>query len=225
MKTFFGPMQAILTAFPLFAAFLLTGCGPGCGTLGVENTSPCSGTTSSAILNPTTPATSTFSISGSVSGPALVGVTINLTGAATGSTSTDVNGNYSFTALPTGSYTVAPSLAGFVFSPASSAVTISGANVSVNNFAETASAAASSSLSGTVSGSVVQNVLITLGGTNSGSALTDTLGNYSFSGLAAGSYTLTPALAGHTFTPASRALTTISGQTATGLNFTETAAP
>jgi hypothetical protein len=154
----------------------------------------------------------------------LLGVTINLTGAATGSTTTDVNGNYSFTALPTGSYTVVPSLAGNTFNPASTAVTISGGNVTVSNFAEATNTAVTSSLSGTVSGAVAQNVLITLSGANTGSAVTDAQGNYSFSGLATGSYTVTPSLAGHTFSPTSHAVTTTSGGTATGINFTEAAA-
>ena len=210
-------MKAILTAFPFFVAVLLSGCGSGCGTLGVANTSPCDSATSSATSTATT---STFSISGTVSGATLGGVAINLTGAGTGSTTTDVNGNYSFTAFPNGSYTVVPSLAGNTFTPASTAVTISGANVTGNNFTETANAAALSSLSGTVSGAVAQNVVITLSGANTGSAVTDASGNYSFSGLAAGSYTVTPSLAGHTFTPASIAVTTTSGGTATGINFT-----
>jgi hypothetical protein len=159
-----------------------------------------------------------------VSGTVLLGATINLTGAGTGSTTTDVNGNYSFTAFPNGSYTVVPSLTGNTFTPASTAVTISGANVTGNNFTETVNAAALSSLSGMVSGAVAQNVVITLSGANTGSAVTDASGNYSFSGLAAGSYTVVPSLTGHTFTPASTAVTTTSGETATGINFTEAAA-
>ena len=218
-------MKTILTAFPVFVAALLSGCGPGCGTLGVANVSPCgSGTSSATTTTTTTTTSSTFNISGTVSGTVLLGATINLTGAGTGSTTTDVNGNYSFTAFPNGSYTVVPSLTGNTFTPASTAVTISGANVTGNNFTETVNAAALSSLSGMVSGAVAQNVVITLSGANTGSAVTDASGNYSFSGLAAGSYTVVPSLTGHTFTPASTAVTTTSGETATGINFTEAAA-
>jgi hypothetical protein len=223
MDTLIRHMKAILTAFPVYAAVLLSGCGPGCGTLGVQNTSPCGSSTSSATSTTST-TTSTFSIFGTVSGTTLLGVTINLTGAATGSTTTDVNGTYSFTALPTGSYTVVPSFGGNTFSPASTAVTISGGNVTLSNFSESTTAAVASSLSGTISGAVAENVLITLSGANTGSAVTDAQGNYSFSGLAAGSYTVTPSLAGHTFSPTSHTVTTTSGGTATGINFTEAAA-
>jgi inhibitor of cysteine peptidase len=160
-----------------------------------------------------------------VGGTVLLGVTINLTGAGTGSTTTVASGNYSFTALPNGSYTVVPSLTGNTFTPASTAVTISGANSTGTNFSGTANAAATSSgLSGMVSGAVAQNVVINLSGANTGSALTDANGNYSFLNLAAGSYTVTPSLTGYTFSPPSTTVTPTSGGTATGINFTEAAA-
>lgn len=78
-----------------------------------------------------------FSISGRVTsslGSPLAGVTMTLTGAANDTTLTDGNGNYSFPNLANGSYTVTPSLAGFAFTPASRSVTISGANVTGQNF-------------------------------------------------------------------------------------------
>jgi hypothetical protein len=158
-----------------------------------------------------------------VSGSALQGVLINLSGTATGNTTTDASGNYSFTGLAAGDYTVTPSLAGFVFNPVSDVVTVSGAAVVGNNFTETASAAATSIVSGTASGAVAQNVLINLSGFNKGSALTDSSGNYSFSGLAAGSYALNPSLAGFIFSPVSIVVTTASGINAPGNNFTATA--
>ena len=215
-------MKSILTAFPFFAAVLLSGCGSGCGTLGVANTSPCDSATSSATS--ATATTSTFSMFGTVSGATLVGVAIKLTGAETASTTTDAGGRYSFTALPTGSYTVVPSVQGNTFNPASAVVTISGADVTVNNFVETPNTLGTFSISGTVTGVVVQNVLITLSGANTGSALTDPNGHYSFSGLAAGttSITVTPSLAGHTFSPVNNTVTTTSSGTAATINFTAT---
>lgn len=45
------------------------------------------------------------------------GVTIRLTGTATRNLVTNVNGNYTFTKLPTGSYTVQPEFGSYVFSP------------------------------------------------------------------------------------------------------------
>ncbi len=54
--------------------------------------------------------------------------------------------------------------------------------------------------------------MITLSGANAGLAVTDAGGNFGFSGLAAGSYTLTPTLAGYIFSPASIAVTTSGGE-------------
>jgi len=184
---------------------------------GAKQLSSCEPGTSSGA------ATTGFGISGGLSGSLLQGVRINLAGATTGNTTTDANGNYSFTGLAAGDYTVTPSLAGFIFTPVSDTVTVSDADVVGINFTETASAAATSTVSGTTSGAVAQNVTISLSGSNSGSVLTDSSGNYSFSGLAAGIYMVTPSLAGFTFSPVSSVVTTTSGTNASGLNFTATA--
>ena len=215
-------MQAILrhtkralAALLLFPAVFLSGCGSGCGSLGVQNTSPCE--------NGTTSTSSGYSISGGVSGSVLQSVLVSLTGAANASVSTDAGGRYSFTGLANGIYTVAPSVAGQTFKPASSVVTVSGANVSGNNFVESAYGAPTSGFSGAVSGAVMQNVIISLGGANSGSAVSNASGNYSFAGLAAGSYALAPSLSGYTFSPASTVATAIIGGTVTLSNFTATA--
>ncbi len=73
-------------------------------------------------------------ISGAVSGDVQAGVAVNLTGAATLSTTTDATGGYSFTGLLPGSYEVAPSKAGYVFSPPSLAVALTAADSSGNAF-------------------------------------------------------------------------------------------
>jgi hypothetical protein len=92
---------------------------------------------------------STYSISGNVSGAA--DVILSLTGAANANVTTDPSGNYQFSALSDGSYTVTPSKAGFSFDPMSVSVTVSGANVTDQNFAATALARAYS-VGGTLSG-------------------------------------------------------------------------
>ncbi len=219
MDTFFGHAKLMLAAVPLFVAALLSGCGSGCGTLGVANTSSCDSTTSSASSAATS---STFSISGTVSGGTPLGVTITLTGAGTGSTTTGTNGTYSFTALPNGSYNLVPSRAGSVFAPVSTAVTISGANVTATGFTQTANAAATYTISGKVNGPVDQNVLITLtsGSATTGTAVTDASGNYSFT-VVAGTYTVTPGLTGYTFTPVNMAVTLSSSITTAQVNFTQ----
>jgi subtilase family serine protease len=316
----------------------------------------------------------TFSISGNVStsggggdsGPLLpaaplAGVTMTLTGAASATTTTDSNGNYTFTGLANGNYTVTPSLSGYVFTPTSRNVTVSGANVTGQNFTGTAtgggtldlvvsalsnppasaaaggsfavtdttanqgtatagasttryrlsldstitgsdplltgtravpSLAAGGSSSGTttvtiplsltpgtyylgacaddlgavaesnetnncrastttiqvtggggtfsISGNVstsggggdsgpllpaapLAGVTMTLTGAASATTTTDSNGNYTFTGLANGNYTVTPSLSGYVFTPTSRNVT-VSGANVTGQNFTATAA-
>ena len=88
------------------------------------------------VLSGTAPAT--YSISGKVSGDTTSGVAMSLTGAATASATTDSSGNYSFSGLSNGSYTVTPSKSGYTFTPSSLSVTISGANQAGKNFTATA---------------------------------------------------------------------------------------
>ncbi|MBA8888706.1 hypothetical protein FHW12_002942, partial [Dokdonella fugitiva] len=82
-------------------------------------------------------APSTWSVSGTVTtgaGVGIAGVTIS-TGSA--STTTNSSGAYTLGSLANGTYTLTPSLAGYTFSPTSTSVTISGANVSGKNFTGT----------------------------------------------------------------------------------------
>ena len=72
-------------------------------------------------------ATSSWSISGTITGT--TGVTVALSGAATATATTDSSGNYSFPGLENGSYTVAPTKAGFTFNPTGAPVTVNSANV------------------------------------------------------------------------------------------------
>jgi hypothetical protein len=109
----------------------VTGCG---GTLAGNTyttgaiTSNCAVTVSFAI--------NTYSISGRVTAKnkGLSGTTMTLTGAASATTTTDTSGNYTFSELLNGSYTVTPSKTGYTFTPTNMAVTISGANVTGRNF-------------------------------------------------------------------------------------------
>ena len=85
-----------------------------------------------------TAASGTHSISGTVSGATVAGVTVSLTGAATASATTDGTGTYSFSGLASGNYTLTPSKTGYTFSPPSIAATVSGANVAGQSFTATA---------------------------------------------------------------------------------------
>ena len=80
------------------------------------------------------------------------------------------------------------------------------------------------SISGSVSGDVANGVTMTLSGAGTGTTTTNSSGTYSFSGLANGTYTVTPNLSGYTFSPASQSVT-INGANKTGINFTATAIP
>jgi len=169
----------------------------------------------------------TYNISGTVSGATLDGITINLTGAATTSTTTDASGNFSITGLANGTYTVTSIKAGYTFNPVSSVVVVSGASVANANFVATAAYAPTFSISGAVSGAVQAGVMITLSGTQAGTAITNASGNYSFSGLVDRTYverhhTVIPSLTGYTFTPGYRIIVVSYGNS-TGNNFTSVA--
>jgi hypothetical protein len=137
-------------------------------------------------------------------------------------TTSDAAGNYTFTGLANGTYAVTPSHTGYTFSPASQNATVNGGNLTGLNF--TASAVASTfTISGTISpvtgGS---GATVTLSGAASAMTTSDAAGNYTFTGLANGTYAVTPSHTGYTFTPTGQNAT-ISGANITGLNFTAVA--
>ena len=80
-----------------------------------------------------------FSLSGAIS-PAAggSGATVTLSGAASTTTTADSSGNYTLTGLPNGTYVVAPSHAGYTFTPSSQSTTVNGANVTGVNFTDSA---------------------------------------------------------------------------------------
>jgi serine protease len=143
-------LKANARAFPVSCS--------GCGT-GIINALA----TLNAIGGGTTP--TTYSISGTITtstGTALSGVTVSR-GAA--STTTNSSGVYTFTGLANGSYTITPSLSGYTFSPTSRSVSVSGANVTGQNFTGTASGGGGSS--------ALSNGVGRAGSTNSTSANSD----------------------------------------------------
>ena len=83
----------------------------------------------------TTSSTTTWNISGTISGPGGSGATVTLGGAANATTTADSGGNYSFTGLANGSYTVTPTNPNYTFTPASANVTVNNANATVAAFA------------------------------------------------------------------------------------------
>lgn len=164
------------------------------------------------------------SISGQVSsnGSGLSGFTMMLSGKTSARVTTDASGNYTFSGLANGGYTVTPTHTGFTFSPANSAQTVSDADITGVNF--TATAVPTFSIFGTITsgGTGLSGVTMMLNGTSSATATTGSGGTYSFTGLTNGNYTVTPNQTGFTFSPAG-SLQTINGADITAVNFTATA--
>jgi hypothetical protein len=154
-------------------------------------------------INFTATGVPTWSITGNISPASLgTGVTVTLGGAAAATTTADASGNFSFANLANGSYTVTPSKTGLTFSPANQGVTISSANAVANFTVPTWTISGSITPAANGTGSTV-----TLSGTSSATTTADSSGNYSFSGLLNGGYTITPIKSGFSFTPANQAVT------------------
>jgi hypothetical protein len=156
---------------------------------------------------------STYTISGTISGPGGPGAAVALTGTKSTATTADVNGNYSFTGLANGNYVVTPSLAGFSYTAPSQSVTISGGHNLGVNFA---SAAVTYSISGNVAGA--PGITVSLSGSTTASTTADSSGNFTFASVPNGNYTVTPAGPGYTVTPTSQNVT-VNGAVVSNVNF------
>ena len=165
----------------------------------------------------------TYTISGQVrdgSGNPLAGVTLS-DGAH--SAISDAGGGYTIADLLPGAYTISPSKSGYTFAPADINVAVSNANVGGQNFTGTRIPSTY-----TISGRMLDSTGAGLAGVavsdGTRSTLSDASGNYSISGVPAGSYTLTPNKSGYTFTPATIAVT-VSDANLAGQNFAGTVIP
>ena len=189
-------------------------------TVAINDTKPTNDRFNLSICEivPAAAAGSTWSISGTISPVAGgSGATVALSGAATASTVADANGNYRFSGVTNGSYTVTPSQAGFTFTPVNKAVTVTGADQTGVNFAGVANTWA---ISGTISPAAsASGVTVALSGAATASTVTDANGNYSFANLSSGSYVVTPTKTGFTFSPSSQSVT-VSGANVSATNFT-----
>jgi hypothetical protein len=188
-------------------------------SVSINDTAPTADRWNLAVVEVLPAPSGTLSISGTISPvSAGDGASVVLTGAVSASVTADASGNFTFGSLPNGSYVVTPSHAGFVFTPSSKAVVLSGTNATGINF----SGAQTFLLSGTISPSTSgSGTLVTLSGAGSAITNSDSSGNYSFSNLVNGSYTVTPSKSGFTFNPTSQNVT-VNGNPATGVNFTAT---
>ncbi|MFN2511681.1 MAG: Calx-beta domain-containing protein [Pyrinomonadaceae bacterium] len=141
--------------------------------------------------------TGNLKISGRVvddSAHSISGLLVILSGAASGSTITDSNGNYSFANLSAGNYTVAPSSGNYSFSPPNHSFD----NLRVDRIANFVGTQTLVGITGRVTDSNdigLGNVSVGLSmdGIPMGIVLTDFLGNYGFGTLPAGAnYAVTP---------------------------------
>jgi len=118
----------------------------------------------------------------------LASVSVELSGDGSDTTLSDANGNYLFSELINGTYTITPSP--FDTTPLSRTVTVDLSDVTGQDFVITGRA-----ISGRVgfeNGTGVPGITISLSGAGTASTMTDTSGAYSFSGLInSGSYTIT----------------------------------
>ena len=142
----------------------------------------------------TATSTATYSIGGSAG---TSGATVS---AGSASATSDASNDYTISGLAAGTYTVTPSKSGCTFSPSSSSITITAANVTGVNFTATCTTPTF-----TISGNAgTSGATVTAG---AASTTSDASGNYSMSGFAAGTYTVTPSKSGCTFSPASSSVT------------------
>ena len=164
-------------------------------------------------------AAQTFTISGTV-GPASIGngATVQLSGAASATTTANASGNFTFTGLANGDYTVTPSKSGITFNPASLPAAVNNANVTGVAFTAT-----TWSISGTISPNG-SGASVSLSGAANATVTANASGVFTFTGLVNGAYTITPSKSGFAITPASQPATINNGNV-TGIAFSAAALP
>ncbi len=159
------------------------------------------------------------------------------------STTTDASGNYKFSGLTAGTYTVREVLpSGVTLSTGTHTITVAADQTATSvNFGETVAPGSTGSIYGTVFNDVNVNgkldagehglagrtVFLNIDGTgvadsNNPSTTTDASGNYSFTGLAPGSYTVMESISsyhGVTLTTSTQTITLTAGLSKTGVNF------
>jgi hypothetical protein len=155
----------------------------------------------------------TYSISGvlvSVNNSRLPGITVNLSGTQSGTTTTDNTGTFYFDGLPSeGNYTVTPSFTGFLFTPASNTFDNLAANQHQSYQANFTTHNVSGRVTDELTGAALSGALVAFTGFTSGATLTDANGNYNCDLPDGGSYTVTVAKTHYTFAQPSKTLTNL----------------
>ncbi|GAB5466931.1 MAG: hypothetical protein Kapaf2KO_23670 [Candidatus Kapaibacteriales bacterium] len=137
----------------------------------------------------------TFEIDGLIESGGQPLENVDLEIANVGTVQSDANGEYVFDGLVQGSYTITPSLNGFRFEPADTTVAVNG-DVSGVNFEAIPFYIMSGVITDT--GGILENIDVTNG---IDTVATDSNGRFTFSGLEAGNYIVTPITAGYKYDP------------------------
>ncbi|HLL71231.1 MAG TPA: Calx-beta domain-containing protein, partial [Pyrinomonadaceae bacterium] len=144
---------------------------------------------------------------------------LTLSGAQTATTVSAADGTYSFQNLAEGgNYVVIPSRTNYTFSPPNISYASLNSDQLFTNFTATP---ITYTISGRVTmpgGAALSGVTVGLDGTQTGMVTTNASGDYSFTVLAGGNYTITPSKPGLAFSPPGRTITNLSGNQ-TGLDF------
>jgi Concanavalin A-like lectin/glucanases superfamily/Galactose oxidase-like, Early set domain/Bacterial Ig domain/Kelch motif len=164
----------------------------------------------------------TWRLSGTISPVAGGGGTLVQLGGMLQQTNADSSGNYAFSGVSNGTYSLTPSRYGYTFSPATQFVTVNGADISGINFTAQVDPTATWSISGTISPAASgSGASVIIGETSTVTA--DSSGNYRFPTMTNGTYTLVVTKSGYTFSPAAQ-FVTVNGANVTGVNFTDNTA-
>jgi inhibitor of cysteine peptidase len=158
-----------------------------------------------------TAASSTFRIAGRITanGASLSNVSVTVGGATV---ATDASGNYEVAGLAAGTYAVQPSRSGYQFSPSTRTLTV-GPDRTDANFTGVSLHEIRGRV--TLKGAGISGVTLTAGARTT---TTDANGDYAFSNLGNGSYTVEVSGQGYTFEPPSRSLS-VNGGNVTGADF------
>jgi len=159
-----------------------------------------------------------YNVSGRIantSGIGQSGISVKRTGSNVAVT-TNGAGYYTFVDVPNGSVTITPTAASTSFTPEARTLVVNNADVSNQNFI----AAPGYSIAGriaTSAGAPLIGVTVSRSGSST-TVLTNSAGYFLFTNVANGSYTITPAKSGSTFSPATKTVV-VNGATASGQNF------
>jgi hypothetical protein len=215
---FFRVPNGSFTVTPTLASWALTPAAPTVVVSGADKTRDFT-------------ADGAYTISGNISkswSGALQGVSVSLTGTGGAGAGivkaavlTNSSGNYTISGVPSGTYTVTPTLASW-------AIAAGSVNVTTANATKDFTADGAYQIGGNISGLQLSGVSVSLVGTAGAglgivkpASVTASVGGYSFTGIPNGTYTVTPSKAGWTFTPSSASVV-VNGSSVTQ-NFTDTA--